>query len=63
MTAKFSSSFDDLLNTGKRQFDELAGKPVAPTARPADPAPAKAPTAGSVIEGTAGGVPFRLNPK
>ncbi len=64
MASKFSSGFDELLDRGRREFDELAGKPVAapesPRAVPGQTAPRSAATTGSVVEGTVSGIPFRL---
>lgn len=67
MAERFASPFDDLLNIGRRQLEELAelaGAPPEPgKARAADAAghDAKpAPRTGTVVSGTASGVRFTL---
>lgn len=67
MASRFAASFDALLDNGRRQLDELAGRPAAPPSEvnPADQTSlgkASRPSDGS-IEGTASGIAFRLKPK
>jgi hypothetical protein len=72
MASQYSSPFDDLLHTARRQFDEVAGKPPgrvnpsAPSNRVANPpTPHAEPEAhpSTVIEGTASGIAFKLKTK
>ncbi len=66
MSSKFSSSFDDLLADGKRQFDDLSKATPDPRKPPrrARSKPGEEPVAvgknARVIEGKVGGIDFRL---
>lgn len=71
MTSKFSSAFDDLLAKNESRMDELLGAPpssVLPTKKAA-PVQRRARAASgddvpsTVVNGTVGGVPFRLTTK
>ena len=64
MSKKISSAFDDLLAGNNEAFDQLmgSGRPsILPARKPRLASEEKAaPSAGTVHEGTANGVPFRL---
>ena len=64
MASKYASAFDDLLASGRQQLDQMTGRPPPSSAAPplaraaaVEPEP---PAEGTVVEGIARGVPFRL---
>ncbi len=70
MSKKISSAFDDLLADNTEAFDQLMGsgrssilppRPAPPVRKPSLASEEEAsPSAGTVHEGTANGIPFRL---
>jgi len=67
MSGKYASPFDALLADNKAQMDNvLGGASTAFASRPQSPKPAASPATpasdgdGTVLSGTAGGVPFQL---